>query len=105
MSERETRDRGSREVGGIHIRAPFKHSSGFSLLLHSCCTANSRAISQLCASQGKRVNRAAQSLDDAEDGQSLHADLPYGSFTSVEEEGFIKGLFSSVTFDLPGCLP
>lgn len=62
-------------------------------------------ISQLCASQGKTVNRAVQSLADAEEGQNIHADLPYASFTSVREEGFIKGLFCSVTFDLSGCLP
>ena len=109
--KQEIEDRGKlaaerlKQVRHSHSPAPFKHSSGSSLLLHSCCTANSRAISQLCASQGKRVNRAVQSSADAEDGQSLQADLPYASFTSVVEEGFIKGLFRSVTFDLARCLP
>ncbi len=51
------------------------------------------------------MNRAAQSAVDAEEGQSLHADLPHASFTSVGEESFIKGLSRSVTFDLSGCLP
>lgn len=51
------------------------------------------------------MNRAVQSSADAEEGQSLHADLPYASFTSVGEEGFIKGLFCSDTFDLSGSLP
>lgn len=50
------------------------------------------------------MNRAVQSSADAEEGLSLHADLPHASFTSVGEEGFIKGLFHSVTFDLSGCL-
>lgn len=51
------------------------------------------------------MNRPVQSLADAEEGQSLHTDLPYASFTFAGEEGFIKGLFRSATFDLSGCLP
>ena len=51
------------------------------------------------------MNRAVQSSADAEEGQSLQADLPHASFTSVVEEGFIKGLFRSVTFDPSRCLP
>ena len=51
------------------------------------------------------MNRAAQALADAEEGQSLHADLPYASFTPAGEECFINGLSHSVTFDLCGCLP
>lgn len=35
------------------------------------------------------MNRAVQSLADAEEGQSLHTYLPYASFTSAVEEGFI----------------
>lgn len=50
------------------------------------------------------MNRAVQSSADAEEGLSLHVDLPYASFTSVGEEGFINGLFHSVTFDPCGCL-
>lgn len=49
------------------------------------------------------MNRAVQYVADAEEGQSLHSDLPYASFTSVREEGFIKGLFCSLTFDLSSC--
>lgn len=60
---------------------------------------------KLYASQGKRVNRAVQSLADAEEGPTLHADLPQTSFTSVGGEGFIKGLFRLLTFDLSGSLP
>lgn len=38
------------------------------------------------------MNRAVQSLADAEEGQSLHADLPYASFTSEGGGGFHKGI-------------
>lgn len=100
----EDRERSEQQIErnrwGIHTRAPFKHSSGLSLLLHSCCTANSTVISQLWAPQGKRLNGAVQSLADAKEGHSLYTDLPHDSFTWVEEEGFIKGLFHSITFDL-----
>lgn len=69
-------------------------------LVSLCLSASSWALSQPCASQGKGVNREVQALADAEEGQSLPADLPYTSFTSAGEECFINGLFHSVTFDL-----
>lgn len=58
------------------------------------------AISQLCGSQGKAVNREVQALADAVEGQSLSADHPYTSFTPAGEKSFINGLFHLVTFDL-----
>lgn len=41
-----------------------------------------------------------QALAEAKEGESLHADLPYTSFTSAEEQSFINGLFHPATFDL-----
>lgn len=67
--ERSGWDNGKGE-GKPEIEDREKHSSsiqtGLSLRLHSRCKANSRTISQQCASQGKGVNRAAQSLANAE---------------------------------------
>lgn len=68
-------------------------------LLHSWHRANSSAVSRLCASQGKTVNRGAQSVAGGMKGTGPTlcdtADLLEARSTSEGRE-FIKGLYVSL---------